>query len=68
MAHQRNSLQTWDWSLHAAGAGSLYWLARLRRDPAPAVSRRRGPASGAAGQRASGTIKRSAREGGQKWL
>ena len=42
----------------AAGAGPLRWLARLRHDPASAVSRRRGPAS---------RSQRSAREGGQKF-
>ena len=68
MAKQRNPLPTLDRSLHAAGAGPLYSLARLRHDPASAVSRRPGPASRAADQRASGTTKRNAREGGRKWL
>jgi hypothetical protein len=48
----------------AAGAGPRRLLARLRHDPASAVSRRRGPASRCAIWRASGTAKRSAREGG----
>jgi len=35
-------------SWNAAGAGPQRLLARLRHDPAPAVPRRRGPASRAA--------------------
>src|SRR5215831_4633467 len=51
---------------NAAGAGPRRLLARLRHDPASAVSRRRGPASPGAGRRASGTTMRSAREGGKQ--
>src|SRR2546423_4959848 len=50
----------------AAGAGPRRLLARLRHDPAAAVSRRRGPASRRVTWRASGTTRRSAREGGRQ--
>ena len=63
----------------AAGAGPRRWLARLRHDPASAVSRRRGPASRGSSERASGTAEQGAglrasgtmhREGGQiaEWV